>query len=276
MSELDLADEKTHEDSDSDSESDSDSDSEQEDSDGDDNAIFGLQQSGNRNTWHFLDDDDDLSNEKEDDDFDDNIADQATTTPKRKKKKQIGVTKKTAHIHNLIMSQWDAVKAARERVGTAIFEAAVKRSRESITSKSKDYQMRRQNEFLKNFAQAQSFEAKDLPDSVLNSEFHHTPKALGYVIWDDLLSAQHLEDLKQEVQHRINYLPIDTNEENQNRAKLKAEFEGYISLKSHWMKLKTMLKNLEKEACKQEGRRYEASGFKQMAPSITLFRKLDD
>jgi hypothetical protein len=82
MLELDLANEKTHKDSDSEDDGHGDSD---------DNA----------NTWHFPDDDD----------LDDNIADRATTTrPKRKKKKQIGVTKKTAHTHNLIVSQWDAVK----------------------------------------------------------------------------------------------------------------------------------------------------------------------
>jgi hypothetical protein len=268
MSELDLANEKTHEDSESDSDS-------GDDGDGDDNATFGPQQSGNRNNLHFSDDDDDLSNEEEDDDFDDNIADRVTTTPKRKKKKQIGVTKKTRHTHNLIMSQWDAVKAARERVGTAIFEAAVKRSRESITSKSKDYQTRRQNEFLKNFAQAQSFEAKDLPDSVLNSEFHHTPKALGYVIWDDLLSSKHLKDLRQEVRHRIDALPSGTIEENLAKTKIEKEFLNHIELKSHWMKLKNMLKGLEKEACRQEERRYEASGFKQMAPSNDLFTSPD-
>ncbi len=129
---------------------------------------------------------------------------------------------------------------------------------------------------MKNFAQAQALPANDLPDSVLTSKFHHTPKALGYVIWDDLLAAEHLKDLTQEVRYRINRLPMNTNEETQKKSKLNAEFEGYISLKSHWMKLKTMLKTLEKDACTQDKRRYEALGFKQMDPSIDLFPKLDD
>ena len=285
MSGLALANERTHEDDDSDDDDTSgvehsenredqlsDEEVDDSDDDSDDDATSGVQHNEDRDRiiWFFPDDEDQL-NDEEDDDFDGRIADRATTTPKRKTKKQIGVTKKTAHTHNLITSQWKAFEAVTERVGKDACDAAVKRSRESITSKSKDYQMRRQNEFMVNFEVAQSEPPKDLPESVTNSKFHHTPKALGYVIWDGLLAGKHLEDLTQEVRHRINALPSGTIEENLAKTKIEDEFEAHLKLKSHWLKLKNMLKGLEKEACRQEERRYEASGFKQMAPSNDLF-----